>query len=74
MGGGVLEWCEGAFLRSEKARSNIDIYRGFIENFSLFWDRREFLGVRDTEPGGMGDGGIRFITPPPPLQLLCVAS
>ena len=24
---------------------NIDIYRGFIEKFRLFWDRREALGV-----------------------------
>ena len=30
-----------ASLQSEKDRRNIDIYRGFIEKFSLFWDRRE---------------------------------
>ena len=28
-------------LRSENDRQNINIYRGFIEKFSLFWDRRE---------------------------------
>ena len=32
-------------LRSEKDRLNIDIYRGFIERFGLFWDRREALMV-----------------------------
>ena len=26
---------------SEKDRQNIDIYRGFIGKFSLFWDHRE---------------------------------
>ena len=30
-------------LRSEKNRLNFDIYRGFIERFSLFWDCREAL-------------------------------
>ena len=35
-----------ASLRSEKDRHNIDIYRGFIGKFSLFWDLREATGVR----------------------------
>ena len=34
-----------ASLRSEKDRWNIDNYRGYIEEFSLFWDRREALGM-----------------------------
>ena len=32
-----------ASQRSEKDRLSIDVYRGFIEKFCLFWDRREAL-------------------------------
>ena len=34
-----------ASLRSEKDNLNIDIYRGFIESFGLFWGYREPLGI-----------------------------
>ena len=34
-----------ASLRSEKTCQNIDIYRGFMEKFRLFWDHREALFI-----------------------------
>ena len=40
-----VSWLDRASLQSEKDHLNIDIYRGFIERFGLFWDHREALVI-----------------------------
>ena len=69
IGGGatIVTWGSGrntniisrAFLRSEQDRWNIDIYRGFIEIFVLFWDCREPLIISDS-PGFLLQGILFF--------------